>query len=317
MIFVGEWGAAFASWRAQQMIDHRIDILRRACRRSGSAMSKWLGVCASAGVLGIVLYAARGMDWAGLRLAMSAGGLFWLLLIVTYFHAPVADKAMLGPLWNQPKGLLAAVCRKQIVNAVALPYAGDGLLLAWAHKRGLRGFGAIKDSAILSGMAGSIVTLAMVLPVWKELSTTLGLAPSSLFGSLGLLSTVPLIAVLSRASVFTLARQDLCRMGVIHTARFLANIALMAACWHLLLPAEPFQSWLMLAAARMVVSRLPLLPNKELALAAVASAMFPGTPTVAAAVMVTGLLLTLGHLVVWFSLAVGKEHDRLSSKLPA
>ncbi len=308
MFLVGEWGAAFTGWRARQMIDMWLKAARAAWLRSGGAISKWLGLIMSAAVLGLTLYTARGMDWAGFELLLSAGGLFWICLIAAYFHAPVADQAMLGRLWDQPKGLFATLCRKQIVNAVALPYGGDGLLLAWAHKRGICGFGAIKDAAIMSGMAGSLVTFAIVLPVWQELAATLGITASSLFGSLGLLSTVPLFAVLNRTNVFSLAGRELCRMGVIHMARFVANIGLMALCWHLLEPAEPIQSWLVLAAARMVVSRLPLLPNKEIALAAVAGTMFPGSPEVSVAVMVTGLLLTLGHLVVWFAIVVRREH---------
>jgi hypothetical protein len=309
MISVGVWGAAVNGLRVQQMIQSRIVSARLAYLRSDGVMSKWLGSIVSAVVLGLVFYAARGIDGKGLGLALSANGLFWAALIATYFHAPVADLAMLGRLWAKPKGLFAMLCRKQIVNAVALPYTGDSLLLAWAHRRGIRGFGAVKDSAFLSGIVGSLLTFILVFPVWNSLSVALDLAPSSLFVSLGLLSVVPLIALLNHTNIFTLATLELYRMGAIHMVRIVANIALMALCWHVLLPAEPLQSWLILSAARMVVSRLPLLPNKELALAAVAGTMFPGSPEIGAAVMVTGLLLTLGHLAVWFTLVVLGKGD--------
>jgi hypothetical protein len=307
MIAVEGWGAATIRSRAQYMIDLSIEAARNSNLRSDSAISKWLGIIVSAVVLGVAFSAARGINWTAVWLVVSANGLFWVALTATYFHAPVADIAMLGRLWNNPKGLFSTLCRKQIVNAVALPYAGDGLLLAWARGRGIRAFGPIKDAAILSGIVGSLLTFIMVLPVWRSLAVALNLTPSSLFGSLGLLSAAPLVALLNRTSVFSLASSELCLMGAIHVARISASIVLMALCWHSLLPAEPVQSWLLLAAARMVVSRLPLLPNKELALAAVATAMFPDSPQVGTVVMVTGLLLTLGHLVVWSTLLIRKE----------
>jgi hypothetical protein len=298
-------GVAVGRPGAGRNFDWVINADRFAALRPRAAVSNWLSNIASAVVVGLALYAVRGVDLTMLWLPLSASGLFWFAFVANYFHAPFAGAVILGRLWAWPRGLFPVLCRKQIVNAVAMPLAGDSLLLAWAHARDIRGFGAIKDAAILSGIAGSIVTFMIILPVWQPLSAALGIAPASLFGSLSLLSAFPLIALFKRADVFALAGPELCRIGALHATRIIANIVLLAFCWHLLLPAEPIQSWLMLAAARMVVSRLPLLPNKELVLAAVAATMFPGSPQVGAVVIVTGLLLTLTHLIVWFALGVG------------
>ncbi len=311
IVVAGKGGAIGRS--GNRALPKLADIAARiASMRANGTVAKWCGRLASAIVLGLVLYAVRRTEWATLGLARSAGMLFWVTLIASYFHAPLADLAIFGPLWSKPKGLFVTLCRKQIVNAAALPYAGEALVVAWAHQREIRGFDATKDAAILSGIVGSIFTITMVIPVWGTLSAALDIAPSSLIASLGLLSAVPLVALLGRSDIFTLTGAELCRIGTIHAARTLANIVLMALCWHLLLPAEPLQCWVMLGAARMVVSRLPLLPGKELALAAIAGTMFPQSPEVGATVMVTGLLLTLGHLILWFALVI-RDHGRVSS----
>ena len=302
---------------ALSRVDFPVVVDWLAALRFDPGLLKWLSGIASLVVFGLVLYAVRNVDWTMLGLALSAGGFFWLVFLANYLHAPFADAIILGRVWGNPVGLFATLVRKQIVNAVALPYAGDGLVIAWAHARGIWGFGAVKDAAILSGIAGSVVTFIIILPVWEPLSKALGLSPSALFTSLGLLSAFPLIAIFRRSDVFTLADLELCRIAAVHAARFIANITLVALCWHLLLPAEAFQSWLMLAAARMVVSRLPLLPNKEIALAAVAVSMFPERPEVAAIVAVTGLLLTLAHLLVWVGLAARNDKGAAARVIPA
>lgn len=267
--------------------------------RPTPVVGKWLSIAISIAVTAMVVYALRGTDWSAIWPALTSSGLFWVVFAVNYVHAPAAETLILGRLWNTTDGLFAALCRKQIVNALLVSYAGDALLLDWAHRRGIAAFSGIKDAAILSGLAGSVATFLLVLPVWTPLSVALGLAPSSLLVSIGILAAIPLAALARPEMIFGSSGRELCRIGAIHAVRVVANIVLLALCWHLLLPSAPLASWLMLAAARMVVSRLPLVPNKEIAAAAVAVAMFPDTPEVAGVIAATGVLITLAHAAVW------------------
>ncbi len=267
--------------------------------RPTPAAGKWLSIAISVAVTVLVAYTLRGTDWSIIWPALTSSGLFWVVFAANYVHAPAAEALIFGRAWNTTEGLLAALFRKQTINALLVSYAGDALLLDWAHRRGIAAFSAIKDSAILSGLVGSVATFLLVLPVWTPLSVALGLAPSSLLGSIGILAAIPLAALARRDLIFSASTKELCRIGAIHAARAFTNIVLVALCWHLLLPSAPIASWLMLAAARMVVSRLPLVPNKEIAAAAVAVAMFPGKPEVAGVIAATGVVLTFVHAAVW------------------
>ena len=46
-------------------------------------------------------------------------------------------------------------------------------------------------------------------------------------------------------------------------ARIAATIGLSALLWHLILPSVALGWWLLLATLRQLVSRLPLVPNKD------------------------------------------------------
>ena len=267
--------------------------------RIDPAHGRLIGLAASAAIGVMVCYALRNADLTLLTPILSGSILFWLAFAANYLHAPIADAAIFRLTWGPSRGLFGALVRKQIANALAVSYAGEAMLLHWAHGNGIRSFAAVKDSAILSALAGSVMTMLLVLPLWSPLSVSLGISPSTLMGSLVLLSAIPFAGLALRDRVFSLPSAILVQIAGIHMVRVIANIALVALCWHLLLPSEALHSWLLLSAARMVVARLPLLPNKDIALGGVAIVMFPNAPLVAGVVAATGLLFTVAHLCAW------------------
>ena len=85
----------------------------------------------------------------------------------------------------------------------------------------------------------------------------------------GLWSTVLLLAIslpflLFSRRVFSLARHDLWAVFGIQCVRVVLSATFTAIAWHFALPAVSLAIWLFLAAGRLLVSRLPLVPNKEL-----------------------------------------------------
>ncbi len=287
-----------------KLFNWTVDRATLAALPPGELLKKRLSLVASACVAIIIGIALRDTDWKTLWPALTASGLFWGVFTLNYLHAPLADAAIFARAWGARPGLFTTLIRKQVLNALVVPYAGEALLLDWARRREIRAFSVVKDAAILSALAGSVATFALVLPVWGPLSIALDLQPSSLLGSIGLLSAVPFVALVKRRAVFGLPGRELVRIGAVHATRVFVNVALLAECWHLLLPTASLQSWLLLAAARMVVSRLPLIPNKEIALAGVALAMFPEDHAVVGVIAVTGVMLTAAHALAWTVLAL-------------
>jgi hypothetical protein len=75
--------------------------------------------------------------------------------------------------------------------------------------------------------------------------------------------------------------------------------------WHLILPDVGLVWWLILATLRQLLSRLPLVPNKDLAFVGLAVFVVGRDGDVAAMVALLGSLILLTHLLVGAALGAG------------
>ena len=137
-------------------------------------------------VLGALLTAAMtvgvgrellGSGLAGVGRITPASGLFYLVFALFYFSPAAFDYAIFRRLWGIPIAGFFALVRKRIANDALLGYSGDAYFYAWARARAhlvAAPFGAIKDTSILSAIAGNTVTLVMLalaLPIGWSLVT--------------------------------------------------------------------------------------------------------------------------------------------------
>ncbi|WP_375391426.1 hypothetical protein [uncultured Sphingomonas sp.] len=205
---------------------------------------------------------------AGLTRSTPTDPRFWLCFAAFYMSLPVGDWLIFRKLWGIPASGLAALLKKRIANDVLVNYTGEAYFYAWARARATlvaAPFGAIKDVSILSAIAGNALTLAMLviaLPLGR------GLLTPAQFRE-GLWSTVLLVAIslpflLFSRRVFSLPPRTLWAVFALQCARVVASSTFTALAWHFALPAVSVGMWLFLAAGRLLVSRLPLAPNKEL-----------------------------------------------------
>ena len=208
----------------------------------------------------------RGLD--GLSRSVPADPRFWLCFVLFYLALPVGDYLIFRRLWGIPLSGLVALIKKRIANDVIVNYTGEAYFYSWARARAkfvAAPFGAIKDVSILSAMAGNAITLVMLvvaLPLGR------GLLTPDQFRT-GLWSTALLVGlsapflIFSRR-VFSLPRRRLWEVFALHCGRVMASSSFTALAWHFALPSVSVGMWLFLAAGRLLVSRLPFVPNKEL-----------------------------------------------------
>ena len=98
----------------------------------------------------------------------------------------------------------------------------------------------------------------------------LGLNAWAIFGSLAFVIACSAGVLLFRNRVLSLSRVELRFTAATHLARILIGLGLSALMWHLALPGIALGWWVVLATWRQLVSRLPLLPNKDVMFAALA-----------------------------------------------
>ena len=256
-------------------------------------------------MLGMVLGLAQQLSatgLAGLRHSIPANPAFYIVSALLYMSLPIGDFVIFRRLWNIPASGMIALIKKRIANEVVIGYSGEAYFYAWArqHARGVAApFGAVKDVSILSAIAGNAMTLAMIaiaLPYAYGLLT-----PGSfrtLAGSVAIIlgATLPFLVLAKR--VFSLPRAQLWWIFMIHCLRLVAGSTLIALAWHIAMPQVSLGMWLLLAAGRLLVSRLPLVPNKDLLFANFAILFIGQDNELSALIALTSALTLLIHAVL-------------------
>ena len=260
----------------------------------------WLGAAFSLAVLVAVGLELRSVDFGAVRAMLPTTPLFWVVFALSYLTAPFADWLIFRRLWRMPFSGLGALLRKLIGNELLFGYAGELYLYTWARRRTAMTstpFGAIKDVAILSAMAGNAVTMGMLVLAYPLLGTLhLGIDGKALLISVAVVLVSSSAILLFRKTLFSLPRADLRATIAIHFARIFASAGLMAFCWHLALPQVAITWWLLLSAMRMLLSRLPLLPNKDIVFAGLAVFLIGHDAEIGALMTMMASLILATHL---------------------
>jgi hypothetical protein len=269
---------------------------------------QWAARGISFSILVALLLQLRSVNVEQVRSLVPVKPAFWAAYLAYYF-APIAFEWMIfRRLWRIPLAGFAALTRKYVGNEILLGYIGEAYFYLWARQRARMvgaPFGAIKDVAILSAVVGNGVTLAMMAaayPLLREVQP--GGGAELLFLSLGIILLTSFIALLLRRRLFSLPARELRLIAAIHLLRICATTCLAAAMWHLILPSIALGWWLFLASLRLLLSRLPLVPNKDVLFAGLAILAVGHDSQVAAMLAMVGLLLVTTHIAVGLALTV-------------
>jgi len=262
----------------------------------------WLGMAISCAILGAVVLEFRRQGIQSIWSLLPRNDYFWAVMAISYCVTPLSEWLIFRRLWSIPVEGFAALMRKRVSNELLLGYLGEVQFYAWARKRATltaAPFGAIKDVAILSALAGNGVTFVMLVatvPIF--LSLHLSLDHRELIGSIAALLLITAVPIILRKRLFSLPDDDRRFVLLVHLLRIFANTLLMAWLWHLLLPGVALQWWCLLATARQLLSRLPFLPNKDLLFAGIALLLVGQNVEVAAMVAMISSVTMLLHLIV-------------------
>jgi len=270
--------------------------------RSGRNWTRWIGPLVSLLILAVALEQFRGLDRVTLWSLLPTNILFWVAFLFYYTAGPLSEWIIFRRLWNIPLEGFGALLRKLVSNEILLGYLGEVYFYAWARRNTritAAPFGAIKDVTILSALVGNIVTLVMVMaviPLFIAVDT--GAGRWDIIGSILFMLASSLAVMLLRNRLFTLPRRELWRVAAIQLLRIVATTLLAAAMWHMLLPSVALSWWILLGTLRQLVSRLPLLPNKDVVFAGMA-AFFIGTGNeIVSAMALMATLILAAHLLV-------------------
>ena len=239
---------------------------------------------------------------AGLSRRLPTSPFFYLAFALYYLGPPTFDYVIFKRLWNIPLVGMAALHKKRISNEVLVGYSGEAYFYAWARQRTqmvAAPFGAVKDVTILSAIAGNAVTLAMILlaaPFGMGLLTHV--QQNWVWGSIAIIVATSLPFMIFSRRVFSLPRGTLWWIFGVHCARILTGSTLIAVAWHFALPQVSVGFWLLMAAGRLLVWRLPLVPNKEVAFATIAGVVIGQGEALSELMALIAALTLLAHVAL-------------------
>jgi hypothetical protein len=289
----------------------RFDRFTEAGQAGGRARAMRIAGLVVPGILlAYLTYRLTQIGWAQVWQARPRSWLYYLVLAASFFVQPAADLLVYRNLWRiSGRPRLSILLRKRLLNSAVLDYSGDAYFFGWAAGRLALPRAAIahsiKDSSILSAGAGLVTVWLMLLAVVLSGEVRLPIPPSALLWlCLGMtLLPLPLCVVLvaARRKVTTLSFAQLGSTFAIHLSRSLLSQGLQFALWLLSGALTSSSLCLDFVVLRLLVSRLPFVPGKDLVFVgaglAAAQLLDASPPAVAAALMtmITGeLLLNLG-----------------------
>ncbi len=265
-------------------------------------LSRWLAPLLSAAILIAALWQLRSLDVRGVLHMVPRSPLFWTIFALGYLVTPFSEWIIYRRLWRLPAGGILALLRKRISNEIVLGYSGELYFYGWARKHARMvgtPFGAIKDVSILSAVVANFCTLGLALISWQSLGALhLGTDAKVMIASAASMAIPSIVTLVWRKKLLTLPRPELTRIAVIHLLRIVATTLFAALLWAAVMPAAPIAWWLALATLRLLVSRLPLLPNKDIVFAGLVAFTVGRTSEVTAVLtMIAGLWL-ITHLLL-------------------
>jgi hypothetical protein len=259
-----------------------------------------------------VILTLRGVDFGQIVDLIPRSPAFWATFALFYLAGPISEWIIYRRLWDIPAGCFTALLRKLVSNELLLGYLGEAYFYTWARRRTTMTaapFAAIKDVSILSAMTGNVVTLILLVAVWPAIrSTPLGLENGAVVLSLGVVLLTSIAAMLFRRRLFSLGTPDLRFITGMHLIRIAVTTGLSALLWHMALPQVPLLWWLFLATLRLLISRLPLMPNKDIVFAGLAVLTLGLETDIAALMTMMASAILLVHLLFGAVLVI---HDFL------
>lgn len=272
-----------------------------------------LGGAVSVGLVAAILFQLHSAAADGMRMIVQLPFAVWPAMVLLYLTQPICDFAVYRRTWNLPLSGFGVLLRKNVINEIVLGYSGQAYLYVWARRTSgpdVAPFAAIKDASIISALLGNLLTLALTavsVTQLTELGLVKQLGPALWSGLIPIAISIGLV-VFGRW-VFSLSPRLLLFVTSAHTLRIIVSTALTVMIWRMALPEVEAELWLVLMAVRYLVSRIPLLANKDLVFGNLMVFLLgPQAPVAVllAALALATLLMHLGVIVIQGAVALAR-----------
>jgi hypothetical protein len=263
---------------------------------------RWLSGAISVALLIVIVWKLKDFGFAKAAESLPSSPIFWLAFLGYYFALPLSEWLIFKRLWGLPASGFAALLRKLVSNEILLGYSGEAYFYSWARRHTkivAAPFGAIKDVSILSAIVGNLMTLSMLSLAWPLVGHVApDLHPRTIFLSAGVMIGSSMLIFLFKNKIFSLPTSDLRFIFGIHSARIILTTLLSGLMWHTALPQTPLLWLVLLATLQLLVTRLPLVPSKDLVFANLSVFLIGQDGPVSTLIGIIATLILATHLFI-------------------
>ncbi len=209
------------------------------------------------------------VGWGDVLGSLPSAPAFYALLLLNYAALPVSDALIYAPWWRvSRRGLMAASFRKRVYNEDVLEYSGEAAFVDWAERAGVeraQAFRDVRDNNIVSAAVSMVTTIAMAAAAlaWSGVGWTASTGKLAALAALPLV-VIAIVLVTLRRRAFALSARETARVSAVNVGRMLVVSAITVGMWAVAVPETPLRSWIVLLATQLLVSRIPLVPAKDL-----------------------------------------------------
>lgn len=257
----------------------------------------------------------RAIGWREVAASLPTQPLFYLLFFVNFLVLPASETVVFRWILRRPlPGAFPVLIQKRVYNSALVGYSGELIFLLWLKNRLKLATKpvllALKDNAILSAVASGLVTAGLLVAFAagghaRQIAHWLHPGPALLIAvGLGAAFVLPLLFRLRRRLITLPSGMAWGVLGI-HVARIALVVLLQATQWAVVLPAEKWSTWLVFLTAQMVISRLPIVPNRDLLFLSAGLEMsntIAGPRAAMAGLLLAGGALTQGMNLAFFVL---------------
>ena len=235
----------------------------------------WVRRAFTIGIVAFILWRLTQFGWAELAANLPQNPLFYAVQVISYAVLPICEVIIFGRLFGQPLWReWPVMLRKRALNNSVLGYSGEAYLVFWVKQRlGLarrQALSAIKDNVLLSGFttaAFAIAAAGLLIVIHPALLDTNELAKSGersflLFAALFLVALA--VGHRFRKRLFGIGSKLILFIIAVHAARLVATYSLQMLQWDIGIPEGTLMLWFTLIVVQLLISQLPLLPNRDL-----------------------------------------------------
>lgn len=289
--------------------------------RALTRLVRWLFL---AGILAYLAIQLGRIGWIEIWRALPTNPLFYVLFLMIYFSLPLAEQLIYRITWRFPfRSSLPAFIKKRIYNKEVIGYSGEVYFFTWARRNLTLGdreiLKTIRDNNVISSFSSTIVALALLAVFAYEgnigVSDWIGDANAYyLAGGAVVFLILGTLAIRFRRYLFSMPLKVAFLIGGIHVIRLGVGQTMQILQWEVAVPDVTWQAWFTLAAVSIVVSRIPLVPNRDLIFigAGVEFSHFMNTPAaeIASMLLVTSVLGKILNLVLFGAVSMRRDGTR-------